>query len=354
MEHSPEREDERYEAVSQYSLAQILGVWAACSEAAGRAMDGALASAGRQVYGRLRPIRGRRDVAPRRWLEAWAVAMRELYMEVGAVGKHGRRPRWRRLRAPWLLASLVAVFLVTPTSAQAARDHCCFKVSAFVEGTLGYGYGSNPSNDYNGSGGYLWRWRLITFVEYVGGARGQPGLRAVGLQKGEAELREDTNTLTKRQAGTTTHNLIACQVVQGTGGFVRSNGSVDFSGAIPGQLHLVSPVNPGYNALCDHGAFAHEPTQLSGEFPGAFSGQHQLAREPWSYDVEAGPRKRYTQDRNFKLESDYVDGHSPDPQSNSPHEAGVNNGARVKFTFVPESELRKEIKKLRKCEQGCR
>jgi hypothetical protein len=31
MEHSPEREDERYAAVRQYSLAQIIGVWAAAA-----------------------------------------------------------------------------------------------------------------------------------------------------------------------------------------------------------------------------------------------------------------------------------------------------------------------------------
>ena len=31
MEHSPEREGERYAAVRQYSLAQILAVWAAAA-----------------------------------------------------------------------------------------------------------------------------------------------------------------------------------------------------------------------------------------------------------------------------------------------------------------------------------
>jgi hypothetical protein len=270
------------------------------------------------------------------------------------VGEHGRRPGWRRRYARVILAaSLVALFLVAPTSAQAAREHCCFKVSVRVDGGFAYDYGSDPRNDYNGGGSYGWHWRLVTFVESGDNARGRPVLHDLGPQKGQVEFNEETFSLTKRQPGTTTHDSLACQERQGSGRFFRSNGSVSFSLAVDGHLHLVAPLNPGYNARCDHVAFGHQPTQLSGEFPDVFSGQHALAREPWSYDIAAGPRKRYRQDRNFKLELEDASSHAPDPQSNSPHEAYRRAGLRLTFTFVPRSELRKERRKLRRCKQEC-
>jgi hypothetical protein len=268
------------------------------------------------------------------------------------VGEHGRRSRWRRLRARWVLAALlVAVFLVAPTSAQAARDHCCFKVSVYFDGNITYDYGRDPANDYNGGGFYVWTWRLVTFVEYGEDARGRPVLNNLGPTKGEAEFREWTGSLTKRQSGTTTHDSIACEEVQATGRFVRSGALVSFSLAINGYLELNAPVE--YDPRCDHVDFSHRPTQLGQEFPSVFVGGYALARGAWHYDIKAGSRKRYRQDRSFKLAHTDASSHAPDPQSSRPHEAHRNGVGNVSFTFVPESELRKERRKLRRCRQGC-
>jgi hypothetical protein len=264
----------------------------------------------------------------------------------------GRRPRRRQPWARWLLAaSLAAVFLAAPTAAQAAREHCCFKVSAFVDGNLTYNYGDNPNDRFNGGGFYIWTWAFVDFVEVERDARGRPELRHIGPSKTYSRLYEATPSLTKRDIGTGTHTSIACQEDQTTGKFVAERPGIAFSGALPGYLELTAQIS--YDPRCDHGDFSHDPDQLGQEFPPELVNGFGLDRGAWSYDIKAGPRKRYTQDRNFQLALDHSSEHPVDPQANNPHEAHRNAVVRVRFAFVPRSELRRERRRLRRCRQGC-
>lgn len=252
--------------------------------------------------------------------------------------------------------ALLAVLLAIPASARArdqARDQCCFKVQATVAGAFDYDYGSDPRNPYNGTGIYYWGWRYLTFVEFQGGS--DPFLDDLGPPRETSSLGESTD-LTKRRSGTTIHDSIACSSGQGdaftTGKFVAAKaGGVKFSIAIDGHLDISATYS--FNPRCDHGEFAHDPTQLDGEVPSTYWRAFALDHGAWDYDIPAGERKRYTQDRNFKVAFSPFGTHAPDPSAYSPHSATLDSKLEVRFVFVPRSELRKERKKLRGCKQGC-